>query len=388
MVNRTDCCGRYTLHEHGVGQTTDKRYTIDLTLLKGHFAALAACDITGLHTTRYDPETERCWSVWLAVDIDCHGPADSAGRNWRVAQALHHRAIEIGLTPLLLDSNGKGGFHFFLLFSAPTPTELVYTLGQWLVRDYHAWGLPQPPETFPKQARIKAEGDGSYGNWVRLPGRHHKHNHYTRVWSGERWLAGTEAIEAILAIEGTDPSALDRIDMSEIDLPSPEATEPRTKQDRAPAQSRESSPDDIQTARDAIHYVGDHVDYEPLWIRIGWCLTVLGEEGLKLWDEWSRGSKKYKPGECAKRWARFRKHGLTLDTLFYLAEQRGWQRPTTAKHKKHTLHEATDDPHRLARLFLDQHYRHRDGLTLRYMDGEWLEWDRAYRTIGEYALRP
>jgi putative DNA primase/helicase len=50
--------------------------------------------------------------------------------------------------------------------------------------------------------------------------------------------------------------------------------------------------------------------------------------------------------------------------------------------------EAPDDPHRLARLFLDEACRHKDGLTLRHWREEWHRWiGSAYRTIAEKELR-
>lgn len=49
--------------------------------------------------------------------------------------------------------------------------------------------------------------------------------------------------------------------------------------------------------------------------------------------------------------------------------------------------EAPDDPHRLARLFRDTHCRHKDGATVRYWQGEFQEWDRAYRPVPSEELR-
>ncbi len=51
------------------------------------------------------------------------------------------------------------------------------------------------------------------------------------------------------------------------------------------------------------------------------------------------------------------------------------------------VNEAADDPHRLARLFADDH-RHEDGLALRYWRGEWFRWDgRAWRAVPDKDLR-
>ena len=52
----------------------------------------------------------------------------------------------------------------------------------------------------------------------------------------------------------------------------------------------------------------------------------------------------------------------------------------------HRPHEADDDPHRLARVYLDALCRHRDGLTLGYWNGEFTRWALAYRTVVEKEI--
>lgn len=48
-------------------------------------------------------------------------------------------------------------------------------------------------------------------------------------------------------------------------------------------------------------------------------LKSVSEELLSAWDEWSRQSAKYKPGECDYKWQSFREKGVTLGTLYYFA---------------------------------------------------------------------
>jgi hypothetical protein len=43
---------------------------------------------------------------------------------------------------------------------------------------------------------------GRCGNWLRVPGRHHTREHWSRVWSGTAWLEGTKAVECILGLKG------------------------------------------------------------------------------------------------------------------------------------------------------------------------------------------
>jgi Virulence-associated protein E-like domain/Primase C terminal 2 (PriCT-2) len=65
-------------------------------------------------------------------------------------------------------------------------------------------------------------------------------------------------------------------------------------------------------------------DYDS-WIHVGMCLRELGPEGLKMWDDWSKKSDKYRPGSCFDKWQTFAPGGdgdtLSLKTLFYWASQ-------------------------------------------------------------------
>ena len=56
------------------------------------------------------------------------------------------------------------------------------------------------------------------------------------------------------------------------------------------------------------------------WIRVGMALKDWNEGLSGLWDEWSRSSGKYKPGECSYRWSTFNGSGITFRTLYYYAK--------------------------------------------------------------------
>ena len=56
------------------------------------------------------------------------------------------------------------------------------------------------------------------------------------------------------------------------------------------------------------------------WIRVGMALKDWDEGLLGVWDEWSRNSSKYKPGECAYRWSSFNGTGVTFRTVYYYAK--------------------------------------------------------------------
>ena len=56
------------------------------------------------------------------------------------------------------------------------------------------------------------------------------------------------------------------------------------------------------------------------WIRVGMALKDWDDGLSGLWNEWSRNSGKYKPGECDYRWSTFNGSGITFRTLYYYAK--------------------------------------------------------------------
>lgn len=51
------------------------------------------------------------------------------------------------------------------------------------------------------------------------------------------------------------------------------------------------------------------------WIRVGWCLHNIDFSLLESWDEFSKQSAKYVPGECQNIWYTMKDEGLGLGTL-------------------------------------------------------------------------
>jgi hypothetical protein len=63
------------------------------------------------------------------------------------------------------------------------------------------------------------------------------------------------------------------------------------------------------------------------WLQVGMALKSVDESLLSAWDDWSRSSDKYVPGACEKKWATFRKSGVSLGSLVFWAQEDGWRPP-------------------------------------------------------------
>lgn len=316
LVNRRDAFGCYIAVEDRkdphLTALTEKASGLTLAVIERHYKGQSTGHLIGLHSTAID-DAGACSSRWLALDIDRHDDRVDPDATQKASLALHRLAEGLGFRALLFDSNGRGGYHLLLIFDAPAPTASVYHFGKWLCRDWKALGLDREPETFPKQPAIMP---GKFGNWLRLPGRHHTRDHFTRVWDGSRWLDGNAAIKAVLKTTGTPATA----------IPAEALAPGRTKRPARPRKAAGALGRDAELARDALASLGHLVDDYAGWLKVGMCLTQLGTDGLALWDEWSRDGQKYQEGDCERKWRTFtRDGGLALGTLFQMAREKGWQ---------------------------------------------------------------
>jgi len=210
LVNRTDVWGRYLKKQHRTNKAGEKNNAVTAPFsaergkvflktssLEKHFKAKDGGGVLGIHSTSRDGS-----SRWFGIDIDLHDDDDlSVTRegNFVAARAWWQRLVDAGFDPLFMDSNGRGGYHIWTIFEHPMITRTVRRFANELVSDFSQRGLDVAPDLFPKAYR-----DGHYGSWLRLPGRHHTHLHYHRVWNDElwdeenRWLEGHDAIDRIL----------------------------------------------------------------------------------------------------------------------------------------------------------------------------------------------
>lgn len=223
LVNRTDVWGRYTRRKSD--DTTQVvtvpfreergKVFLDVDSLRKHFRTRQPSGQLGIHSAGSD-----LTSRWLAIDIDLHEDDDSlsVSQEGNLAAACGWRQVLVNqdLDPLLLDSNGIGGFHLLVVFSEPMSTDSVHQFAARLVADYERRGLERRPEVFPEKPTWDR-----YGHWMRLPGRHHTRSHYTRVWNDEpfaesRWLEGHEAIDRILATRPAATLVLEQLGISKL----------------------------------------------------------------------------------------------------------------------------------------------------------------------------
>lgn len=326
LVNRKVGFGGYRKDEAGKTVPTTHKGKLTDARLRQHFAATKTDDVVGFHAI-YRDDAGECWSRWVAVDIDQHDDEGDVSSNLTAALAWYAVAGLLGFVPILLDSNGKGGYHLILLFADPIQSVDAYQFIRWLTRDYADHGLTKRPECFPKQSRVT--DDHPFGNWLRGPGRHHTRDHHERVWDGSRWIEGADAARTIIR---TPRASADLIPAGALVAP-----EPRPRPDRPfipRANGRDAYTDD-QLARLALEHLGPAWcdEYDP-WLQVGMSLYMLGDVGLSLWDWWSQGSASYQQGACEAKWRTFGEKGVKLGSLFHWATSAGWVNPTARKELK------------------------------------------------------
>ena len=215
LVNRRDVWSQYTLKNGEISvvmlpikeRRTAGTDMVTLNKLKRHFAGRAVSHLIGLHSI-----SDHSTAKWFAIDVDLHDEAiansdEVAQANFAAAMSWAKKLRDSGMDPLLMDSNGVGGYHLLTLLDGEYPLGDVYDFVADLRSDWEQLGLPRKPEIFPPKREV-AEDDLPYA--LRVPGRHHTRPHYTRVWNFDSlgdndWLEGGEAIEAMLA---ADPAPL------------------------------------------------------------------------------------------------------------------------------------------------------------------------------------
>ncbi len=219
LVNRFDVWGQYTVKNTVLGSKVSavtlpvkelreqKKDFVSHEKLIRHFKGLKAGHLIGLHLVSED---ETC--KWFAIDLDVHDPEDfheKTRANFAAASRWFQKMRGEMLDPCIVDSNGFGGLHVICLLDRPYPLADVFRYLSQLTSDWNELGLKQAPELFPSSERL----DG-LGKWLRMPGRHHTHQHFSKVWSDddpdEPWIEGISAIEHLISLRPMPLPAIER----------------------------------------------------------------------------------------------------------------------------------------------------------------------------------
>jgi len=195
-------------------------------LLVSHFRTMRSEDVLGAYLlTAGEDGVGR----FAGADIDAHAEADDKNRNALYAVHLFRKLAAHGFHPLACHW-GTGGYHIHTLFDRDVPGPALFAFGRWLVMDATAepWNFPAAVESFPKQANVPA---GKYGNWLRIPGRHHTRNRFPEVFDGTNWIQGEPAVDYVLTLTGDSPTLIpaEALPVTKKVTPPPRATAPRTQ---------------------------------------------------------------------------------------------------------------------------------------------------------------
>ena len=213
LINRDDVYGKYrSLDDRDRGTALTVENEISESVVQEHFRAEDRGQLIGLHTTSPDNTCR-----WMVIDIDHHGEPDPdrEDANERATIEIYEELVDGGFKPLLFRSNGRGGFHIWIIFDSPAPTKHVHRFGNSVVAHWKSFGLTEAPEVFPKQPSLNGR---KFGNWVRLPGLHHTNDFYTEVWDGdgEKWLAGQAAIDRICDHESVPAELVESVEVAPV----------------------------------------------------------------------------------------------------------------------------------------------------------------------------
>ncbi len=210
LVNRRDVWSQYTLKDGKIRVVMlpipERRKLgtdmVTLNKLHRHFCGKSPAHLIGLHSI-----SDHSSCKWFAIDIDLHdetvpGADEIREANFNAAMEWAERLRDMGMDPMVMDSNGVGGYHVWVLLDKEYPLADTFDFADQMRSNWEELGLPRRPEIFPPKRAVEPD-DLPYT--LRTPGRHHTRHHYTRIWnwdaadSENEWLEGGDAIEAMIA---------------------------------------------------------------------------------------------------------------------------------------------------------------------------------------------
>lgn len=336
LVNRSDVWGgylplRYRVPGQSKSVTRPRRnlrgqHFLTPNLLAAHFRGHDCGDVLGTHST-----STANTSLWGLIDLDAHGPGADPAANERAATYWYGRLKDCGFNPLLTTSDERGGLHLRVLLDRPAPTPRVHAFLHDLVSDHRRQGIVDV-EVFPKQPRLEP---GAFGNWARIPGRHHTRPVWPLVWRRDGWVGGEEAVQIVLASRGDSPTLIP----PQIVAPPPRHAAgvvitnlpDRTLGPTHANTRRGSRMSDAQIAQACLQCIDNSVGggrHYNEWIAVGMVLHDIEPSAAMLaeWIAWSRRSSKHVEGACEAKWPTFgRRSGWTLGSLVKWARDGGAQ---------------------------------------------------------------
>lgn len=195
LVNRSDRFGGYGSNGPSTLPPGPITEVVSPRLLEQHFRATAREHVVGLHAIAPDNRGR-----WVCLDIDAHdGHEFDADRNEAFAKACYQRLRGLGFRVLMYGSNGRGGYHLWVLFDGPVPSELLHSFGRWAAVVPPEFA-PLAVESFPKQPALTPTTE--WGSWMRIPGRHHSRDVWPRAWDGSGWLSLDDTVVFVLSLDG------------------------------------------------------------------------------------------------------------------------------------------------------------------------------------------
>src|SRR5690606_14853653 len=178
LVNRRDVWSQYTLRDGKIGVVMlpipeRRKLGTDMvthTKLARHFAAKSPAHLIGLFSI-----SDHSTCKWFAIDVDLHdetvpNAGEIAGANFDAAHAWAERLRDMGMDPMLRDSNGAGGCHGWVLLDKEYPLADVYDFVDEIRSEWQDFNLPRRPEMFPPKRQV---GPDDLPYTLRVPGRHH-----------------------------------------------------------------------------------------------------------------------------------------------------------------------------------------------------------------------
>jgi hypothetical protein len=98
--------------------------------------------------------------------------------------------------------------------------------------------------------------------------------------------------------------------------------------------------------QNALEYISN--DIYQIWLHTGMAIHTADptERGFEMWSKWSESSSKYDAEHQQKTWRTFssmKNKKVTLGTLFYMAQENGWNPPNRSNYSQEQQHSSHNE---------------------------------------------